>query len=99
MADEVRAEYDQLEQVAGKFTNQAQVIQDMLQQVRGKMEQLQDDGWIGLGADAFFAEMEGLVLPAVQRLESALTDASDSTKQTSQNLRQAEEEASSLFDS
>lgn len=98
MADEVRAEYDQLEQVAGKFTNQAQVIQDMLQQVRGKMDQLQDGGWIGLGADAFFAEMQSVVLPAVQRLESALTDASDSTRQIGQTLQQAEQEACSIFE-
>lgn len=97
MADEIRADYDQLEQVASQFANQSQVIQEMLQRVRSGMEQLEDGGWIGRGADAFFSEMQSIVLPAVQRLESALNDASGATKQIAQTMHQAEEEGRSLF--
>ncbi|RME69683.1 MAG: WXG100 family type VII secretion target [Chloroflexi bacterium] len=96
MADEIRADYDQLEQVASRFANQAQEVQQMLQQVRSSMSRLRND-WIGRGSDAFFDEMEGEVLPATQRLQQALEEASRVTKDIVQIMQQAEEEASSPF--
>ena len=38
------------------------------------MNRLQPD-WVGLGSDAFFEEMESLVLPGVRRLADALAQA------------------------
>jgi len=96
MSDEIKADYDQLEQVAAGFMNEAQAIEQMLQSVRGGMDKLQD-AWIGRGSDAFFAEMQDEVVPAVQRLHDALNDASQVTKEISQTMQQADEEASSPF--
>lgn len=97
MADEIRADYDQLEQVANKFAQQAQAIQQMLQKVRGSMQKLENGGWIGRGSDAFFSEMNGEVMPASQRLQQALGEANRSVKDIMQTVYQAEEEASSVF--
>ena len=95
--DEIRADYDQLEQLANQFANQSQAIQQMLQNVRGSMDPLQSGGWIGRGSDAFFSEMQSEVLPATQRLQEALDEANRVTKQIIQTVKQAEEEASSPF--
>ena len=75
MAEEIRADYEELEQVASRFTNQCAQVQQMLQKVRGSMEKLEDGGWIGRGSDAFFNEMNGEVLPATERLLQALDPA------------------------
>jgi WXG100 family type VII secretion target len=96
MADEVKADYDQLEQIANRFGNQSEEIQDMLQQVRSSMEKLESD-WIGRGSEAFFREMQGEVLPAVQRLQQALQEANRVTKEIVQTMQEADEEASSPF--
>jgi WXG100 family type VII secretion target len=96
MADEVRADYEQLEQISSRFANQAQEIQQMLQKVRNSMQKLEPD-WIGRGSDAFFNEMEGEVLPATDRLQQALDEAGRITREVVQILQQAEEEASSPF--
>ncbi len=96
MADEVKADYEQLEQVATRFANQSHEIQQMLQQVRNQMHKLQSD-WIGRGSHAFFSEMEGKVLPAVQRLQHALEEGNRVTKDIVQTMQQADEEASSPF--
>jgi len=96
MFDELRADYDQLDNVANRFANQASQIQDMLQRVRGGMESL-EEGWIGRGSEAFFSEMQSEVLPASMRLQQALQEASQVTKQIVQTVRQAEDQASSLF--
>lgn len=95
-AEEVKADYDQLDQVASRFANQSQEIQQMLQQVRNQMHKLKDD-WIGRGSDAFFREMEGELLPAVNRLQQALEEAGRVTKEITQVMQQAEEEASNPF--
>jgi WXG100 family type VII secretion target len=97
MSDEIRADYDQLEEVAGRFANQSQVIQEMLQRVRSSMEKLEDGGWIGRGADAFFEEMHGEVVPAAVRLHEVLEEASQATRAIVQIVQQAEDEASSPF--
>jgi WXG100 family type VII secretion target len=97
MADKVQADYEQLGQVSSQFANQSQVIQELMQKVRSSVQQLEDGGWIGRGADSFFSEMQSVVFPAIQRLESSLNDASSTTKQIAQNMQQAEQEAQSLF--
>jgi WXG100 family type VII secretion target len=97
MSDEIRADYDQLEEVASRFANQSQVIQQMLQKVRSSMSKLEDGGWIGRGSDAFFQEMQSEVLPASLRLQEVLDEASQVARNIVQIVRQAEDEASSPF--
>lgn len=97
MYDEIRADYDQLEQVASQFANQSQAIQQMSQNIRSSMDPLEGGGWIGRGADAFLAEMQSMVIPANERLEQALDEANRVTKQIVQIVRQAEEDSSSPF--
>ena len=99
MAEEIRAHYDELDQVSTQFSNLAQVVQDMEQKVKASYGKLRDKGWIGMGAEAFFDEMESLVFPATDRLGQAFTEASQTTKKISQSVRQAEQEASNLFKS
>jgi WXG100 family type VII secretion target len=96
MADEVKADYEQLEEVANKFSNQSEEIQQMLQLVKNNMDKLEPD-WIGRGSEAFFSEMQSEVLPAVMRLQQALEEANRVTKEVVQTMQDAEEEASSPF--
>lgn len=95
-AEEIRADYEQLSQVASRFATQGQQIQQMTQKVHKSMETLKS-GWEGRGSQAFFNEMQSKVLPGVNRLQQALQEAARVTQQISQTVKQAEEEASSPF--
>ena len=95
-AEEIRADYDQLAQVASRLTNQSQQIQQMTQNVQRSMETLRT-GWEGRGSQAFFNEMQSKVLPGVNRLHQALEQAARVTQQISNTVRQAEDEASAPF--
>jgi WXG100 family type VII secretion target len=97
MTDEIRADYEEMEQIATRFSTQSQAIQQMMQKVRGSMEKLENGDWIGRGSDAFFNEMNSDILPAVQRLVEALEEGGRTTKDIAQTVQQAEEEASSRF--
>lgn len=97
MADEIRADYEEMEQISNRFANQSQTVQQMMQKVRSSMDKLESGDWIGRGSDAFFNEMNSEVLPATERLIQALDEASRTTKDIAQTVQQAEEEASSRF--
>lgn len=96
MADLLEADYDILEQVARRFSQQSDEIQQTFQNIRNHMNQLQNS-WEGRGSQAFFAEMQEEVVPAINRLHQALDDAGTITKKVAETLNQAEEEAGNSF--
>ncbi len=61
------------------------------------MDTLQGGDWVGPGATAFYAEMNGDVLPSLNRLASALGEASRVTQRISAGFRQAEAEAAAVL--
>ncbi|MCB0077377.1 MAG: WXG100 family type VII secretion target [Anaerolineales bacterium] len=96
MSDIIRANYDELENIAKRFDDSSQVIEEMLNMIKGSMQNLEGE-WIGRGSEAFFAEMKDEVLPAVMRLQNALTEAAGVTRKIVETVRGAEEEAAGLF--
>lgn len=50
-------------------------------QVEGLIDQLQGGAWRGVGAEAFYAEMGNLILPAMRKLEDALQFAEEGGNQ------------------
>ncbi len=97
MVDKIAADYQALNKIASQFAQQASEVQKMHQRVNSHVNNLKNGGWIGRGSDAFYREMQDLVLPGVQRLRQVLEEASRATKQVSSDMSQAEEEASSPF--
>jgi len=89
----VQADYEALSEIIKRFSQSAQMIQQMQQATKTTADQLRDGGWIGRGSEAFFKEMDDEATPAVQRLIEALIEAGQVTEQIRQLLRQAEEEA------
>lgn len=93
----IRADYDELAAIAARFGKSAQVVTQMQAMVRRVVDQLQGGGWVGQGADSFFKEMEGRVLPAGQRLQEAMAQAQRVTALISHILQEADEEAANPF--
>lgn len=89
----VRADYDELTKVAGVFGQNAEGTRQALQQLRKQMETLQQGDWLGSGAQAFYAEMNGQVVPTLTRLVRALEAANQTTLQVSRIVKAAEDEA------
>lgn len=96
MSDVMQAQYESLQQVSKKFAQESQDTAQTLQQVGNRMKKLQET-WLGLGSQAFFAEMGDEVLPAAKRLQEALSEAARATNEIAQMIKQAEEEAAGCF--
>lgn len=95
--NKVQADYDELEKIAGEFADESANMEQLMGQVMNLVGELESGGWIGRGADSFYAEIHDLVEPGMQRLVRALEDGGNAIKQISNILSQAENDASALF--
>ncbi len=94
---DIQADYDLLKDVADRFHTQEQESAQLRQRLTQSFAALEDGGWIGLGADAFFEQMHTVVFPALERLERALERGRSITMQSADKLQQAEDDAAKLF--
>jgi len=93
----IQADYDELSAIANEFMQEAAGVEQLFNQIRNLVGELEGGGWIGRGADSFYAEMQDLVDPGFQRLIRALEDGGNAIKQINNILSQAEQDASSMF--
>lgn len=93
----IQAQYDELADIAARFQRQAELLNEMTQRLGHGVDGLHNSGWQGRGGEAFVTEVFGVVLPSVNRLEHALTEAQSVTLRVSQTLQMAEEDAAQLF--
>jgi WXG100 family type VII secretion target len=97
MADELKADYNELEQLSRQFKSAAEVFAEGYNKIVDSYNKLEDGkGWIGLGSTAFANEMFG-VFNTGDHLIEALGQAGETTGKISQVLKTAEEQASALF--
>jgi len=96
-APTVRSDYDQLKNVAQSFSQQADTLNGMNQNLQGNVDTLQGGDWIGQGAQAFYKEWGDTVMPTLKRLQSALSESARITQQISQVMKEAEDNASKVF--
>jgi len=95
-ADIIQAQYDQLEALARRFGKQADLQAALQKRVRTTSTRLRT-AWVGRGSEAFYAEMDGKVFPAMQRLIEALREAQKVTLEINEIVRQAEGDAAKPF--
>lgn len=95
--DIVQAKYDELETVAKQFQTRAEANAEMQGKIVQSYQALQQGGWIGRGATAFFNAMSSEIFPAMQRLVEALGEARAVTLEIKTMLAEAEQEAASVF--
>lgn len=96
-APQIRGNYDELTTISGTLRSQGDAIKAMNQRLKSAQETLKGGDWIGKGATKFYQEMDGQVMPALQRLTNALTEAGRVTKEIANVIKQAEEESSGCF--
>lgn len=97
MAELIEVDYGKLEEAHKKFRAEADVVTRIIRDIRARMEPLEDGGWKGDAADAFFREMHNEVVPACTRLQKAFSEAATITKQVGQTVQKAEQDATNTF--
>lgn len=96
-APKIRGDYEALSAIEKTFAKEAQDMRQVLQRLQSATEALRNGDWIGTGATAFYAEMDSAIFPAQQRLTQALSQAAQVTRNVSQLVKTAEDEAAQVF--
>lgn len=97
MADKTEVDYDQLQTFMQKFYSESEEYDALTKRTNSMVEDLHGGGWVGRGSDSFYAEMEDVVIPAMQRLVQALREAGQITQKIAEIFNQAEEESQGQF--
>jgi WXG100 family type VII secretion target len=97
MAERTECNYEEMQAVVKQLEAEAEAINQLFSQTKLRADALHGDGWIGRGADQFFAEMQNMVLPSMARLVAALQQASSTATQITTTYREAEDEAQGSF--
>lgn len=93
----IRADYEQLAQIAVVYRQQGDAAGKTLQRLTRTKETLRSGEWVGQGATKFYRDMDSAVLPSIRRLSASLSQGAQVTLQVSRIMKQAEDEAASLF--
>ncbi|MCU0499921.1 MAG: WXG100 family type VII secretion target [Anaerolineae bacterium] len=88
--------YEQMTQIAKLLSKQEEQISQFIQKFQTQVETLRQ-GWIGMGAEKFFDEMETDFLPRLKRLSLALDESQRGVNTIIETFAQAEEQASGAF--
>lgn len=88
--------YDDVQKFVKHFRDEAEDTAQMLSDTRQRVQDLHSE-WTGEAADAFFAEMEGELLPALKRLSEALLFSHDRLGNIMKIIHNADQEAAGNF--
>jgi WXG100 family type VII secretion target len=92
-----RLDYDMIKKIMGSFKGQEAATQQTIQKLSKVVEQLRGGDWIGEGATAFFNEMDGEVIPAMKRLQNAMSEGDRVSKEIERLQKETENSISSFF--
>ena len=93
MANVVRTDYEALAEAAKGLNSEADRVKQIATRLDRGADNLKRSSWTGKGAEAFYREFEGSILPTYRRLEAALKEASQTMTALSEMFQQAEQEA------
>ena len=97
MAQKIRVVYAELMTASNQFTQEGNEIGQLYQTLKSATDELHGGGFIGRTSDAWFKEMEGTVLPALQKLAQILERSSSTVKAVHSNFQAAEDESANLL--
>lgn len=93
----IRVSYEAMKKYQNSFRGQETAVQQTTQKLGKVIEQLRGGDWIGEGATAFFSEMDSEVIPAMKKLQNAMTEGDKVTKEIEKIQHETESSIESLF--
>jgi WXG100 family type VII secretion target len=84
--DLFQADSDTLQEVAQLFRQQADALGEALESFVAVAENMRGHGWIGLGADKFFDEMDTLMVPEAKKTVDNLLGSADGIDKVAQTI-------------
>lgn len=95
--DIIQANYEALRKIGDDFNSQQQKVKRISQTLTMNTDKLRRGAWQSEASAAFYRDMDNNVLPAVQRLERALSEAARVTREIIRLMQAGEQQARGLL--
>ncbi|HSR48936.1 MAG TPA: WXG100 family type VII secretion target [Anaerolineales bacterium] len=89
--------YDSMKNFGTSFRGQETATQQTIQKLTKVIEQLRGGDWIGEGATAFYSEMDNEVIPAMKKLQNAMSEGDRVSKEIERLQHETESSITALF--
>jgi len=93
----IRVSYEAMKKYQNSFRGQESAVQQTTQKLTKVIEQLRGGDWIGEGATAFFSEMDSEVIPAMKKLQTAMSEGDRVSKEIEKIQHETEASIESIF--
>lgn len=94
MVDEIRIEYEGVEAIANRFSEEAERTSKIIERLSERVNKLRSKGWVGKDANRFYGEYDDEILPALIRLQMALQEGESLAQKIIDLFSNAEEQTS-----
>lgn len=99
MPNKIIIDYEAIQKLGAQCESLAEQVKTTTQTLGTHKEELQNGQWIGMGANAFYAEMDDAVLPTLIALEQALRFTQEAFHDIAQTFETSDEEVAHTVDS
>lgn len=97
MPGRIRLAYNETLAAANHLSAESHDIRNMYNQLKNHTEHLHGHGFRGMTSNAWFKEMEEILLPKTNQLADILEASSEMLKRLNSLFQQAEQESAQLF--
>ncbi len=95
-AAKIKADYEQLQEIAKIFGENADVISQTKDSISNQVDTLRDGDWIGVAAGKFYKEMDDM-MPAFTKLINAMNAAQKTANDIAKTMKQAEDDSANML--
>jgi WXG100 family type VII secretion target len=93
----IKLDFDAFKNIEGSFRAQETATQQSIGKLNKVLEQLRGGEWYGDGAKAFYAEMDGQVMPSMKNLQKVLGEGDRVSKDIEKTQHECETSITALF--
>jgi WXG100 family type VII secretion target len=97
VAERIRANYPELEEIAGQFQKRCEVICEMTENLCREADELHETYWWGEASDRFHEEFNTDVIPRMRRLCESLDESANTLKRIQEIFAETERECRAHF--
>ncbi|MBX3083910.1 MAG: WXG100 family type VII secretion target [Anaerolineae bacterium] len=96
-SNKVQCNYEDMEKICQQFIRESDETEGTIRILKQGVEELRGGGWLGVGANAFYAEMDDHVFPNLDKLVKALQTTESQARQAIAKLHEMEDSSANKF--
>ena len=98
-SNKIQCNYEDVDKVCNQFIRESDETEGTIRILKQGVEELRGGGWIGVGATAFYAEVDDHVFPNLDKLVKALQSAESQVRQAVAKLHETEDTSANKWKS